>query len=107
MLVKSTEEDHYLKDLREMFETLHFYEMKLNPRKCVFGVSSGKFLSFIVSQQGVEANLDKIQAILEISPPEECQRGIKPKWKTRNTQQIRLTSNGQMLVILQSFEESF
>ena len=68
MLVKSTEEDHYLKDLREMFETLHFYEMKLNPRKCVFGVSSGKFLSFIVSQQGVEANPDKIQAILEMSP---------------------------------------
>ena len=42
--------------------------MKLNPSKCVFGVSSGKFLDFMVSQWGVEANLDKIQVILEINP---------------------------------------
>ena len=49
MLVKSKEEDHHLNDLRETFETLCLYGMKLNPNKCVFGLSSGKFLSFIVS----------------------------------------------------------
>ena len=43
--------------------------MKLNPSKCVFGVSSGKFLGFMVSQRGIEANLDKIKAILEMAPP--------------------------------------
>lgn len=43
--------------------------MKLNPSKCVLGVSSGKFLGFMVSQQDVEANLDKIRAILEMTPP--------------------------------------
>ena len=69
MLVKSKEEEHHLDDLKEMFETLRLYGMKLNPNKCVFGVSSGKFLGFMVSQRGVEANLDKIQAILEINPP--------------------------------------
>ena len=69
MLAKSKEEEHHLDDLKEMFETLRLYEMKLNPNKCVFGVSSGKFLGFMVSQRGVEANLDKIQAILEINPP--------------------------------------
>ena len=42
--------------------------MKLNPSKCVFGVSSGKFLGFMVSQRGIEANPDKIQAILSIEP---------------------------------------
>uniref|UniRef100_A0A2N9IF11 Integrase catalytic domain-containing protein n=1 Tax=Fagus sylvatica TaxID=28930 RepID=A0A2N9IF11_FAGSY len=47
---------------------LHHY-MKLNPAKCVFGVSSGKFLGFMVSQRGIEANPDKIKAILEMSPP--------------------------------------
>ena len=66
MLIKSREEDHHLSDLREMFEILRFYGMKLNPSKCVFGVSSGKFLSFMVSQRGVEANPDKI--ILKMSP---------------------------------------
>ena len=41
--------------------------MKLNPNKCVFGVASGKFLGFMVSQKGIEANLDKIQAISRTS----------------------------------------
>ena len=43
--------------------------MKLNPNKCAFGVSSGKFLGFMVSQRGIEANPDKIQAILDMEPP--------------------------------------
>ena len=42
--------------------------MKLNPNKCAFGVSSGKFLGFMVSDRGIEANPDKIQAILDIKP---------------------------------------
>ena len=50
MLVKSTKEDRHLDDLQETFETLHLYNMKLNPSKCVFGVSSRKFLDFMVSQ---------------------------------------------------------
>ena len=43
--------------------------MKLNPSKCSFGVSSGKFLGFMVSHRGIEANSDKIQAILDMKPP--------------------------------------
>ena len=43
--------------------------MKMNPNKCAFEVSSGKFLGFMVSQGGIKANLDKIQAILSIEPP--------------------------------------
>ena len=42
--------------------------MKLNPSKCAFGVSSGKFLGFMVSQRGIETNLDNIQAILDMEP---------------------------------------
>ena len=68
ILVKSKEEDHHLNDLKETFETLCLCGMKLNPSKCVFEVSSGKFLGFMISQQGVEANPDKIQAILEMNP---------------------------------------
>ena len=43
--------------------------MKLNLSKCAFKVLSGKFLGFMVSQKGIEANLDKIQAILNTEPP--------------------------------------
>ena len=69
MLVKSLDEGSHLDDLQETFETLRRYKMILNPRKCAFRVSSGKFLGFMVSQRGIEANLDKIQAILNMEPP--------------------------------------
>ena len=57
-----------MKDLKETFDTLRSYNMKLNPSKCAFGVTTGKFLIFMVSQRGIEVNPDKIQAIMEITP---------------------------------------
>ena len=64
MLVKSKEEEDHLDDLKDTFNTLRQYSMKLNPSKCAFGVSLGKFLGFIVSQKGIEANPEKVRAIL-------------------------------------------
>ena len=49
MLVKSLRKNDHLNNLRETFNTLHSYNMKLNPNKCVFGVTVGKFLGFMVS----------------------------------------------------------
>ena len=49
MLVKSKEEENHLDDLKEMFNILRQYSMKLNPSKCAFRVSSGKFIDFMVS----------------------------------------------------------
>jgi hypothetical protein len=69
MLVKSKKDVDHLIDLKETFQTLRMYNMKLNPAKCVFGVSSDKFLGFMVSQRGIEANPDKLKAILDMSPP--------------------------------------
>jgi hypothetical protein len=69
MLVKTKDKNRHLNDLEETFKTLRQYRMKLNPSKCIFGVSSGKFLGFMVSQRGIEANPDKIKAILEMTPP--------------------------------------
>ena len=42
--------------------------MKLNPNKCAFGVTAGKFLGFMVSQRGIEINLEKVRAIMELEP---------------------------------------
>ena len=69
MLVKSREELTHLDDLKETFVTLRQYQMKLNPSKCVFGVASGKFLGFMVSQRGIEANPEKLQAIINMASP--------------------------------------
>ena len=69
MLVKSIRKEDHLKDLKETFDTLRSYNMKLNLGKCAFGVTAGKFLGFMVSQRGIEANPDKIRAIMEMKPP--------------------------------------
>ena len=69
MLVKSLRENDHLNDLQETFDTLRSYNMKLNPSKCVFGVTAGKFLGFMLSQKGIEVNPEKVRAILELEPP--------------------------------------
>ena len=68
--MKSLDEGKHLDDLQETFNTLRRYSMKLNPRKCAFGVASGKFLGFMVSHRGIEANSEKIKAILDMKPPQ-------------------------------------
>ena len=67
ILVKRKEAKTHLEDLQETFDTLRRYRMKLNPVKCVFGVLSGKFLDFMVSHQGIEANPKKVRAILNMT----------------------------------------
>ena len=69
MLVKILDEEKHLDDLQETFDTLRRYHMKLILSKFTFGVSLGKFLGFMVSLRGIEANPDKIQAILNMEPP--------------------------------------
>ena len=66
ILVKSKEAKTHLEDLQETFNTLRRYKLKLNLVKYLFGVSLGKFLGFLVSQWGIEANLEKIRAILNM-----------------------------------------
>ncbi|XP_017221564.1 uncharacterized protein LOC135148512 [Daucus carota subsp. sativus] len=69
MIVKSMLQESHLADLRECFANLRQHNMKLNPDKCTFALEAGKFLGFLVSQRGIEANPEKIQAIIDMQPP--------------------------------------
>ncbi|KAJ8464738.1 hypothetical protein OPV22_027290 [Ensete ventricosum] len=69
MIVKSRHAETHLSNLEETFRTLRKYKMRLNPTKCTFGITSGKFLGFIVHQRRIDANPDKIKAIQEMQPP--------------------------------------
>ena len=69
MLVKSTNAELHIAHLSEAFQILREYNIKLNPAKCAFGVSAGKFLGFIVNNRGIEAYPDKIKAVLDMPPP--------------------------------------
>lgn len=80
MIVKSKAVEDHLFDLAETFETLQKHRLKLNAFKCAFGVSSGKFLGYLVTHQGIEVNLDQILALQNLKSlrnPKEVQRLTK------------------------------
>nr|KYP73712.1 Retrovirus-related Pol polyprotein from transposon 297 family [Cajanus cajan] len=71
MVVKSGDLAKHVADLSEVFQQLCRYDMRLNPKKCVFGVLGGKFLGFILSARGIEANHDKCMAIVNMVSPQK------------------------------------
>ena len=76
MLVKSKERPDHTTHLQEAFDLLRAYDMKLNPLKCAFGLNVGRFLGFMVTQRGIEANPAQLKAILE-SPTPSSRKGIQ------------------------------
>ena len=69
MITISKEPGCHVTDLKKTFELLRKHNLKLNPEKCAFGVASGKFLGYMVSSRGIEANPQKIQAVLDLKSP--------------------------------------
>ena len=63
LVVKIKRREDHLVDLRSVFNRLRKYQLKMNPRKCAFGVTSGKFLGFIVRHRSIEIDKSKIEAI--------------------------------------------
>jgi hypothetical protein len=68
IVVKTRKADDLVNDLRTTFGSLRANEVKLNPEKCVFGVSRGMLLRYIVSQRGIEANPEKVAALERMGP---------------------------------------
>ena len=68
IIVKSRAAAQLINDLEETFANLHANHIKLNPEKCMFGVPTGKLLGFIISEQGIEANPEKISVIMDMEP---------------------------------------
>jgi hypothetical protein len=69
VVITTREEESLISDLAETFNNLSRYKLKLNPTKYSFGVSAGQLLGFLVSAREIEANLEKIQAILTMGKP--------------------------------------
>jgi hypothetical protein len=68
IVVKSRKTRDLVSDLTELFVKLRQHGVKLNPKKCVFGVPRGMLLGFVVSEHGIKANLEKISAIMDMGP---------------------------------------
>jgi hypothetical protein len=69
IVVKSEKHGDLLDDLKETFDNLRKFKMMLNPKKCVFGISSGKLLGYMVSSREIGANPKKVEAIKKLQPP--------------------------------------
>ena len=85
---------------------LRRYNMRLNPSKCAFRVSSGKFLGFMVSQRGIEANPNKIQAILSMKPPKNVKEVQSLTGRVAALNRFVPKSYLQVFTIFQSVKES-
>jgi hypothetical protein len=66
IIIKSKKADQLVADLEKTFKKLRENDIKLNPKKCIFGVPRGMLLGFIVSEHGIEANLEKISANMKM-----------------------------------------
>ncbi|KAK1686806.1 hypothetical protein QYE76_047654 [Lolium multiflorum] len=69
VVITSKKGDTLIEDLKETFDNLDKFCLKLNPTKCSFGVPAGELLGFLVSARGIEANPEKIQAIVTMRKP--------------------------------------
>jgi hypothetical protein len=72
IVVASKSKEDHLADLAETFANMRDARLRLNPKKCVFGVRQGKILGYLVSHPGIEANPTKIQAIINMTPPQSA-----------------------------------
>ena len=68
IVVRSKTQVEHVQHLEETFHLMRAYNMKLNPAKCAFGISVGKFLGFMVTQRGFEVNPTQIEVVLETPP---------------------------------------
>ncbi|GJV39419.1 reverse transcriptase domain-containing protein [Tanacetum coccineum] len=69
MVIKSTSEEGMLSDIQETFERFRLINMKLNTKKCLFGVEEGPFSGYLITKQGIKANPTKIKAVIELEQP--------------------------------------
>ncbi|WJZ95140.1 hypothetical protein VitviT2T_013930 [Vitis vinifera] len=76
MIVKFRDKANHIAALQRFFERIRQFKLRLNPKKCTFGVTSGKLLGHIVNERGIEVDLENIRAILDM-PAMRTKREIR------------------------------
>ena len=76
IVIKSAGLDHHLADLKLVLERMRQYGLKMNPLKCAFGVSAGKFHGFIIHENGIEIDPKRIEATKKVEAP-TCKKDLQ------------------------------
>jgi hypothetical protein len=69
VVVKSVSMDGHLEDLRHVLDRTRKFGLRMNPKKCAFGVTAGQFLGFLVHERGIEIGLKSQEAVQTMKPP--------------------------------------
>jgi hypothetical protein len=69
VVVKFASDEGHLEDLRQVLERTRRFRLRMNPKKCAFGVSAGQFLGFLVHERGIEIGLKSQEAVDTMTPP--------------------------------------
>jgi hypothetical protein len=69
IVIKLASLDSHLADLRLAFEKIRQYWLKMNPFKCVFGVSADKFVGFIIHEHGIEIDPKRVESMKKVKAP--------------------------------------
>ncbi|RVW21322.1 hypothetical protein CK203_105456 [Vitis vinifera] len=104
MIVKSRGRSDHLAALERFFERIRQFRLRLNPKKCTFGVTSGKLLGYIVSERGIEVDPDKIRAILDMPAPRTERESQPTVW---DDQCQRAFERIRVLVVASSFGSAY
>src|SRR5947207_9336939 len=105
VVIKSQVKEDLISDLSETFTNLRRFRWKLNPKKCVFGVPSGKLLGFIVSYIGIEANPEKLKDIFRMNSSTKL-KDIQKLTGCMSSQQFRFPTQGAGNALLQTPKEA-
>ncbi|GJZ18622.1 reverse transcriptase domain-containing protein [Tanacetum coccineum] len=103
LVIKSRTEDEIVRDIEEWFKTLREINMKLNPKKCTFGIEEVMFLGYKVSTRGLKVCPDKVDAVLSLPSP-KCLKDVQ-KLNGKLASLNRLIAELPMLVALMEKEE--
>ncbi|KAK4385451.1 hypothetical protein Sango_2669100 [Sesamum angolense] len=106
MAVKRIKETDPLAHLAECFEVVREHDMKLNPTKCTFGVKRGKFMGYLVMERGIEENLEKTQALIEMKSARSVEEVQQLTWRNCILRTFLVWVGKSEPTILQNIEEN-
>ena len=100
IVIQSSSLNHHSADLRLALERMRRYGLKINPLKCAFGVSAGKFLGFIIHEKGIEIDPKRIEAMKRVEAP-TCKKDLqKFLGKVNYLKKIFLTCLKRLMLLL-------
>nr|GEV02124.1 reverse transcriptase domain-containing protein [Tanacetum cinerariifolium] len=88
LVVKSHTEAEMVRDIKKTFQTLRKINMKLNPKKCSFGLAEGVFLGYVITPEGIKPCPNKTTAVLQLPSPQTIKEDCYPlpeiDWKVES-----------------------